>query len=908
VIGETIAHYSITSKIGEGGMGEVFRARDTKLNRDVALKLLPEVFAADAERMARFQREAQLLASLNHANIAAIYGVEESVGKRALVLELVEGEDLSEKLSAGTIPVDETLEIAVQIAEALEAAHERGVIHRDLKPANVKITPDGKVKVLDFGLAKALEGAAGAAGDPSQSLSPTLTVASTRLGVILGTAAYMSPEQARGRTVDRRSDIWAFGAVLFEMLARRQMFAGETISDTLAAVIKDDPDWSLLPADTPQPVVDLLGRCLQKDPRRRLQSIGEARIALEDVIRPQAASSVSAVVSSGPMPSSMTGAPAAGATGSLPGTTAAATKRSGPGLAVWAVSLIVIAVLAALAGRMWGPVPPEARTRKFHIDVDGLQVEYPTQPALSPDGAHVAYFLGSNLWIRDLSRLEAVEIPGTNGATAPFWSPDGAWLAYGRGNRIFKVPAAGGTPMGVCDLPFVALDGGSWGEDDVLILAPNSGPMYAVSSRGGDPKPVFPPVAGESDYHTPSNLPGGRGILFTTHRAEGRDTIEVFADGQRKVLLRIEGARLEYAAWAPSGHLVYHRMNTNTGVWAVPFDLDALEVTGEPFILDPDGAFSSVARDGSLLYAFGGGGGMRQLVTVDRSGEITGTIGQPQAGMTWPEVSPDAGAVLVSAQEADNRDIWLHDVERGTQTRMTFGTETDYAAIWMNGGKDIAYTNGSAQSNKTFIKPADGSRDPELILEGYYPSIKDGVEMMAFTKFVSGSGEDIYYQPVDGSAEMSPFLQSESREAGAQLSPDGAYVVYMSNESGGNEVYLTTFPGGKGKWQVSTRGGAWPRWSRAGDEIIYREGSGASASLMSVSVQTAPSLRLGTPVRLFGAAEVSELAFGLGFRGYDVTPDPDTFVMLQMAGDEEKHKARLVYSENWYEAYRKKAE
>ena len=373
--GTKLGPYEIVALLGAGGMGEVYRARDTKLNRDIALKLIPDIFAEDAQRMSRFQREAQLLASLNHANIAAIYGVEESGGKLALVLELVEGVDLSEKLKSGTLPVDEALDIAFQIAEALEAAHERGIIHRDLKPANVMITTAGKVKVLDFGLAKALEGDADGTQDPSQSLSPTLTAAATRIGVILGTAAYMSPEQARGKTADRRSDIWSFGVVLFEMLARKQIFAGEMMSDTLAAVLKDDPDWSLLPADTPQPVADLLARCLQKDPRRRLQSIGDARIVLEDVIRPPAGTGAMPAMASG-FASSMTGVAGAAATGTSPGVTGVAAKRFGPGLATWVISLMVVAVLAVLAGQLWGPAPPQVGTRKFHMDPEGLQVAF----------------------------------------------------------------------------------------------------------------------------------------------------------------------------------------------------------------------------------------------------------------------------------------------------------------------------------------------------------------------------------------------------------------------------------------------------------------------------------------------------------------------------------------------------
>ncbi len=857
--------------------------------------------------MARFQREAQLLASLNHPNIAAIYGLEEDGQVRALVLELVEGEDLSEKLETRTLPLDEALDIAVQIARALETAHETGVIHRDLKPANVKVTPDGKVKVLDFGLAKALAGDNdGPGAELSQSMSPTMTAAATGAGLILGTAAYMSPEQARGKTVDRRADIWAFGIVLFEMLARKQLFAGETISDTLAAVIKDEPDWSMIPADTPQLVLNLMRRCLEKDPQRRLQSIGEARIALEDLR--QAQGSGASILTMVPA-SAISGM---GAADSLPGEATA--KLSGRSRILWAISLVVVAGLAGLVTTMLGPGPAEPPARKFHLDPEGLQVSYPTQAALSPDGKHIAYFADAGLYIRDLSVLEAVKIPGTDAATSPFWSPDGAWLAFGQAGRIYKVAAGGGTPVAICDVPFATLDGAAWGDDDIMVLAPNAGPLYRVSSSGGDPRELFPPGVGESDFHTPSVLPGGRAVIFTTHNNEGRETLEIFADGERRVLLKIPDARLEYAAWAPSrdsaskGHLVYHRLNTNTGVWAVPFDLDVLDLSGEPFILDPDGAFPSIGRDGSMLHATGSSGGLNQLVVVDRQGEVISTIGQPQVAMYWPTLSPDGRWVLISAREADSRDIWAHDIERGTRTRITFGAEQDgWQATWVNNGTEIASTAGSAQTNLIHLRRADGSGEPELLVEGSHLTIPDGTETMAFVRFVPGTGNDIIMRPLDGSTEPQPFLQTDASEQGPQISPDGKYIIYMSDESGSNEIYLKSFPSGTGKWQVSTAGGAWPMWSRAGDEIIYRQGAGAVASIMSVTVQTEPTIRLGNPVVMFTASDAPDLQYGTGFRGYDVTDDPDRFLMLRLEGEARSHAVRLVYSEDWFESYRRGA-
>jgi serine/threonine-protein kinase len=898
MIGETIAHYTITEKIGAGGMGEVFRARDEKLNRDVALKILPNTYAADAQRMGRFQREARLLASLNHANIASIYGLEESKGTHALVLELVEGEDLSTTLRSRACSLEESLDIAVQIAEALEFAHESGVVHRDLKPANVKVTPEGKVKVLDFGLAKAFMDESSDASDPGTTKSPTLSIAASAAGVILGTAAYMSPEQARGKQVDRRADIWAFGIVLFEMLTGKQLFMGETISDTLAAVIKDDPDWNLLPATTPALVGELIRRCLAKSPRQRLQSIGEARIALEEARSGGGASSVTLLSST----MSQTAADA-----STQAVTAAPARRSRALL--WLTSLVVVAAIAAFLGNLLGSSPRSTQARRFFLQPEGLQVSYPTQPALSPDGRRVAFFLGATLYVRDLHALESVEIPGSNAATSPFWSPDGAWLAFGLKGRIYKVAAVGGTPIVVCDVPFGTLDGAAWGDDNMLYLAPNSGPIYRVSDRGGDAEPLFPPEPGESDFHTPSTLPGGRGVVFTTHNTEGRQTIELFADGERKVLLTIPGARLEYAAWsrAPGtsseGHLVYHRLNSNTGVWAVPFDLGTREITGDPFLLDTDGAFPSVGKDGSLLYSVGSGGGPQQLVIVNRKGEVVSHIGRPQLEASWPSVSPDGRSVLVSAMEGENRDIWLHDVERGTRTRMTFSPDADFHPNWINDGQDIVFSRGSVGVS-TFRRPADGSGDPQLFVDGYNASIVDGVELMAFNLFLPDTGQDIFFRSVDSDVAPQPFLQTSASEVGPVLSPDGKHVVYWSDESGGNEIYLKSFPTGEGKWQVSTNGGAWPKWSRAGNEIIFRSGSGATARMMSVSVQTSPNVQLGTPVVMFAAADTPNLSYRSGFAGYDVTADPDRFVMLEYTERTRGPVTRLVFAENWYVSYR----
>lgn len=896
MIGETIAHYTVSAKIGAGGMGEVYRAHDTKLDREVALKLLPPAYTADPQRLGRFQREARVLASLNHPNIAAIYGLEQAGENQALVLELVEGQDLSELLRDHTLPRDEALEIAVQIADALEYAHEKGVVHRDLKPANVKLTPGGQAKVLDFGLAKAL---ADDTEDPSQlsnSMSPTLSVAASTAGLILGTAAYMGPEQAKGKEVDRRTDIWAFGVVLFEMLSGQRLFTGETVSETLAAVIKDEPDWDTLPADTPPLVTELLRRCLEKDPRRRLQSIGEARIALEGLLRGDTTS-----------PTLLTG--------SIPTHGSADDARAGGSPTRWWIGAIVAVGVAAAAGFLVGrgqPEPePEVRARKFVLEPDDLKVSYPTHCAISPDGLKIAYFAGPSLWIRDLQTLTSLEVPDSDGAGAPFWSPDSQWLAYGKGNRLYKTAAAGGGPISICTIPFSPLDGGAWGEDDQLILAPNTGALYAVSSRGGDPIELFPKEPGESDYHTPSVLPGGRGVLYTVHNAEGREIVEVFADGERRLLFQTPGARIEYVQWSAKpdsdveGFLVYHRQQTNSGVWAVPFRLDRLEITGDPFLIDPDGSYPSVGTEGTLLYTLGGGGGPQQLVLVNRKGEILERIGQPQVGMRYPRVSPDGNLILVSAQESDNRDIWMHDIARGTRTRMTFDISADDQASWNDDGSAFYFDIGTAQVAQTFRRPIDGSTEPVLVLESAYDaSVNEAAQIMAFTRYTDQSGADIYYWEMDGASDPKPFRDHRTTEGGAQLSPDGTMIVYMSTESGRNQVYLQSFPSGQHKFQLSASGGAWPRWSHAGDEVIYRSGSGATAVMVSVAVQTTPSIQLGAPEILFSAADAPTLKYVTGFPSYDPTPDPEVLCMVEYVGDDTGFTPKLVYAEHWYESYR----
>ena len=631
MVGQAIAHYKVTDKLGAGGMGEVYRATDTKLHRDVALKVLPEAFGGDAQRMARFQREAQVLASLNHRNIAAIYGLEESSSVRALAMELVEGPTLAERIAHGTLPLDEALPIAKQIAEALEYAHERGIIHRDLKPANIKLKADGTVKVLDFGLAKALSDDTSA---QDISNSPTLTMATTKAGIILGTAAYMSPEQAKGKAADRRADVWSFGAVLFEMLAGRQLYTGETGSEVLARVITQEPDHSALPARTPQRIRELLKRCLTKDPRQRLQAIGEARVAIEGVISRRDAGT-------------------------------SADEKPGPALAIagsqrgvpWVTLGATVALTTlATAFLVWffQPRPGELPVRKFAIPVAGLRLGIPTPPALSPDGRKIVYVAGQSLCIRELSQLEPRELAPGVSPEYPFWSPDSTQVAFLAHQKLWRVGIQGGPPTVVAAAGFhrgATTPGAVWAEDGKIIFAPaaNGTGLLSVSEQGGDfAEFLARDEKLDSDFHKPSLLPGGKGLLFIVDRNEGGyDTIAAFTGKTRKTILQLKGETLDSPVYSPTGHILYSRTSGTVGIWAVPFSLGDLQITGEPFLVVPGGTWPSVSSDGTLLYSEEGETHL-QAVLLNRKGEVKRPWENQSSGWSIPAFLRTAPALPCS--------------------------------------------------------------------------------------------------------------------------------------------------------------------------------------------------------------------------------------------------------------------
>ena len=600
--GQQILHYRLSEKLGEGGMGVVWKATDTTLDRQVAIKVLPAAFAADPERMARFEREARLLASLNHPNIATVFSVHTVEGVRYLTMELVPGDDLVQRIAAGPTPVAEAIEIARQIALALEAAHDSGVIHRDLKPANVRITPEGRVKVLDFGLAKALEAST---SSPALSQSPTFagTMAS---GMIIGTAAYMSPEQARGKPVDRRADIWAFGVVLYELLTGRRVFEGETISDTLAAVLRAEPDRALLPADLPRAVRALIDRCLEKTPHRRLRDIGEAVLLLEDVQGGRVVDAPEAAPVLAPR--------------------SPARERL-----IWGVALAAVAVAALLSGTLLRPAPPAPHLRKLTLMLEHPRGEVGA-PVLSPDGRQIAYVVGRTLWVRDLAQITSRNLAeGLDEDFRPAWSPDGASIVIGRADGLNKVAVASGAITPVCAVgDFSGGSGGTWTPDGRIIFAKGIDHLYVVPAGGGTPAVFLEKDSLDADLHHPHILPGGRAVVHVRHLAQGGAIVlAVVEGGKRRDLLKLPAGYLWEPIYDPRGFIFYSRLGEGAGVWALPFSLDRLQVSGEAFLVAPGASGPTIASDGNLAYRLGTQSLESMVVLVDSAGAVVDTLRPP---------------------------------------------------------------------------------------------------------------------------------------------------------------------------------------------------------------------------------------------------------------------------------------
>ncbi len=892
--GFKLGPYEISRPLGTGGMGEVYRARDTKLSREVALKVLPQEFAADVERMGRFEREAKVLASLNHPNIASIYGFEESGGAGtpacapfpacALVMELVEGATLADRIAKGPIPIDEALPIAKQICEGLEYAHERGIVHRDLKPANIKITPDGAVKILDFGLAKAMEGEA-ATSDPSTS--PTLSHLATQAGIILGTAAYMSPEQAKGKTVDRRADIWSFGCVLFEMLTGRQVFTGETITDVLAAVVRAEPEWTQLPANTPPMIRHLLRRCLQKDAKQRLRDIGDARIVLEEAVSGLHL----------------------GDTGSLPQPAAAPQGairwlRASPwvGMSVFAIvaAFFAVAYLAHTPKAMPAIVsqigPPAGQTFALGGNEAG-------PPVFSPDGRKLAFAAVSpdgqqQLWVRSLDSPTAQPLAGSDGATYPFWSPDGRYLGFFAHGKLNRIDAAGGPPVALCDAPNGR--GGAWGPSDTILFTPDlASTVYRVPASGGTPTEVVKPSLNTGSNRWPQFLPDGNHFLFYNHSdvpGESGAFVASLQGGQPKRLIR--GA--SNAVFAPPGYLLFIRQGS---LMVQPFDARTLRLSGDAVpvaenVVENFLIFRSmfaVSENGMLAYE--GGNSVRgnfELLWFDRSGKQMAQTGTAGAYYT-PRISPDGSKLAVSIGGTDGNNLWVFDLVRGIKSRLTF-SQNDISPAWSPDGKRVVFQSGRETFFHLYEKAADGSgkTTPVLVDDAneYDPVWSADGRYLVFERKANAptSRMEIWAMPTFGNRKPFPVVQSQFQDFQPSLSPDGKWLAYLSTESGRPEVYVQPFPGGGERWQVSAAGGDWPEWRHDGKEIFYIS---AGDKVMAAKITEAGfQLIIGKETPLFQINAI----FSPGW-SYDVSADGKQFVVANQRQAKEASPLTLVA--NW---------
>ena len=887
-LGTRIGPYEVTALLGAGGMGQVYRAIDTNLKRAVALKVLPESVVADPERIARFQREAEVLAALNHPNIAAIYGLERSDGTTALILELVEGPTLAERIARGPIHVDEALLIAKQIASALEAAHELGIIHRDLKPANVKVRSDGVMKVLDFGLAKVVESAESAL-DASQS--PTITSpAKTRTGVILGTAAYMSPEQARGKTVDKRTDIWAFGCVLYEMLTGRRAFAGGTVSDIIARILERDPDWQLLPKRTPANVCRLLQRCFEKDPKRRLRDIGDTRVELEETVpAPLLASAASTtVLNASPRRVALWYVVAAATLSALIAT-----------IAVWNLKPVP-ATAPQLEARFTLPVPTGVRLP------DG---SFGSGLTISPNDRHIAFVgrrgAAAQLYLRTIQDAETKALPETQGAANPFFSPDSRWLAFFADGKLKKVPTNGGLPVVVCDAS--SSRGGFWSENGTIVFSPQSrgNGIFQVSADGGAAKQVttLDTGRGETSHRLPELLPGGETVLFTAYGATYQDVSIVaqsLKTGGRRVL--IEGASLPH--YASTGHLLYVQPKLPGTVMAVSFDPERLTLTGTPVpvvegVLTDRGDYAhwSFSGSGMLVYAPGGYQERQyNLVFVDRKGVAAPVGAPPQRPYHFPRLSPDSRRVVVTLQGIQNT-LWTYDLSGGAFNRLTFEGNNEWAT-WTPDGKRVTYASNRAEPWRLFWKPSDGSGKEEMLLardkgdQQPYSWSSDG-RTLIYQDAAPTTGQDIWMLPIDGDRQPRPLLQTPASEVDARLSPDGRWLAYASDESGRHEVYVMPLKGSGGKWQMSADGGREPIWAHNGRELFYRSGE----KMMAVEVITQPTFQASTSRLLFQGSYERTATIS---PEYDVTADGQRFLMVQPL-EQRSPSTEFNVVLNWFE-------
>ena len=885
--GDSVGPYRILDKLGAGGMGEVYRARDSSLNRSVAIKVLPELFALDAERLARFTREAQTLAALNQPNIAQIYGLEgddSRGGRRALVMELIEGDDLSVLIARGPMPIADVLPIARQIADALEAAHDQGIIHRDLKPANIKVRPDGTVKVLDFGLAKALA-AEGASATADAMHSPTLTARATQMGMIIGTAAYMSPEQARGKAVDRRADIWAFGVVVFEMLTGKRAFEGDEISDTLASVLKSDPNWSAIPSDLPAPIRRLLRRCLEKEPRKRLSAIGDARLELDDN---EPVAPVANAVAPSPRPSWM--------------------SRAWP-----AAAAAVIMGLAAWVAWPASSSVPDLPLARLSILAPPGTVIYPDSAmvAISPDGTMAAFITGgvsrsdTQLWVRSLDSTVSRRLEAADGALQPFWSPDSRRIGFFTNSKLKTIAAAGGRAETLCDA--TGARGGAWGPSNVIVFAPDAGgPLFRIPASGGTPTPVttLDETRKEYGHRFPVFLPDGDHFLYAAlpGKAGKFDIIAgSLADSSRTLIGSMDSA----PAYAAPGWLLYGRQ----GVLAAQrFDADALKTIGEPVslvdeptsILDPATSFTagqstSVSTGGTLAY-FSAPSTNTIASWYDTAGALVGELALPPGHYETGTISPDGmQAILVRSTSPSESALWLVDLASGNATAISSGAGRNDTPVWSPDSKRVVFAADRDGPQDFFVKTI-GDAAPEQPLHRSSVPFRspaawspDG-QWIIVTQLDPGTAQNAWLLPATGKGEMKLLASSPLRDNGGPVSPDGRWLAYVSEQLTGRfELFVQSFPEPGRRIQVSQQGASLAWWTRDGRQLFFLGDD--LHSLWRVDIETGATLRAGIPKRL--------ASFPADIVWIDATPDRQRFLAI---APERSGPGSVTIVQNWLAA------
>lgn len=819
--GTQLGPYEIRGPLGAGGMGEVYRALDTQLDREVAVKVLPPALANDSERLTRFDREAKILAALNHSNIAAIYGLEKFDGGRALVMELVPGANLAERLQSGPFAPDDALRVARQIAEALEAAHEKNVVHRDLKPGNIMITPAGVIKVLDFGLAAVASPTPPAPGDPMNS--PTLTMGMTQTGVIMGTASYMAPEQAAGSPVDRRADIWSFGVVLWEMLTGKRLFQGDSVAHTLADVLRAPIDFERVPAG---PIRRLLKRCLDRNLKTRLQSIAEARIAIDEILT--------------------------GADEPAPAPPATSKRNWLP----WALAGFAALSTIALAAIHFREAPPAAPLRSLALAApEGADFDFGNPyalPAISPDGSRIVFGARGKdgkrqLWLRRLDSSASQPLPGTENAALPFWSPDSRWVAFGQERKIKKIDTQGGPPVPVTEIQGI-FRGGAWNKDGVMVLNTGSGGALRVSAAGGIATPLI-----QTPAYAPQFLPDGRHFLYFNDAKLYLASLEEPGKPGRMV------AQTQSSASFSQGFLLFVRDGT---LMAQPFDPTRLETTGEatpvaegiPVYTTASRLIPVTVSSSGVLVCLQSSGSLSHLVWRDRHGASLGNLGEPLEEPGNVVLSPDGKSAVVAISSSSGQDLWIFDTARGIPTRFTSEPPRNREPVWTPDGKTIYFESDRKKPGAydLYRKAANGSSAEELVAEGISAGgvSPDGQRLIVTV----GRGGLPYIATFSlplssGNAEPTPFIKTQFSATRPSFSPTGKWVVYTSTESGQSQVYAAPYPGPGGKRPISPAAGTQARWSRNGKEIFYVTPEGA---LMAAAVaESNGTLEIGKVEKLF---------------------------------------------------------